>query len=429
MIFDLKRHLTNNIIGGCKAKYTRVDGMTAAMVTESGRIVLRIKDRVIVNIDAVAFGGDGVGRLDNFVVFVPFAAPGDQLEIEITRIKKKFAHGRILNIIRPSLQRVEPLCPYFQQCGGCCYQHLGYKDQLAIKKTQVADAFRRIGRILHPPVEDVIGSPMMYRYRGKAQYHAETESPKIKIGFLDTSGGRLIDIENCAIMEETINEQLRCLRENKKLHEDERELTIWSWPSSTGPVAGESVERTVKGKRFLVPRDGFFQANLFLTDRLVDEVCRLAAVEEHRNIVDAYCGSGLFSVFLAPFAGKVTGVEISENAVEHAGINAQHLGVENIEFICSDFEDALHKKLLPAVNETDLMVLDPPRAGCDAAILRAVADCAPKKIIYISCNPATQARDVKFFQECGYHLRSLLPLDMFPQTEHIEVIGLLERNY
>jgi tRNA/tmRNA/rRNA uracil-C5-methylase (TrmA/RlmC/RlmD family) len=382
---------------------------------------------VIVNIDAVAFGGDGVGRLDNFVVFVPFSAPGDQLEIEITRIKKKFAHGRILRMIRASSQRSKPLCAYYEQCGGCCYQHLNYKDQLAIKKKQVEDAFRRIGRISHPPVGDVIGSPMMYHYRGKARYHAETVSRKIKIGFLDTSGGRLIDIENCAIMEETINEKLHVLRENIKLRE--RELTIWSGPSSSGPTAGGSIERTVKGKRFLVPRDGFFQANLFLTERLVDEACRLAAVGEHRNIVDAYCGSGLFSVFLSPFAEKVTGVEISENAVEHARINAQHLGAENIEFICSGFEDALHKKLLPAGNETDLMVLDPPRTGCEATILRAVADWAPKKIIYISCNPATQARDVKFFQDCGYKLQSLLPLDMFPQTEHLEVIGLLERNY
>lgn len=421
MIFDLKRHLTNNIIGGCKAKYTRVDGIAAAMVTGSGRIVLRIKDRVIVKIDTVAFGGDGVGRLDNFVVFVPFSAPGDQLEIEITRIKKKFAHGRILNIIRPALQRVEPLCPYFEQCGGCCYQHLNYEDQLVIKKKQVEDAYRRIGRIPDPPVGDVIGSPMMYHYRGKAQYHSETVSRKIKIGFLDTSGGRLIDIENCAIMEETINEKLHTLRENKKLREGE--LTIWS-----GPAAGESVERTVNGRRFLVPRDGFFQANLFLTERLVDEVCRQAAVGQHRNIVDAYCGSGLFSVFLAPFAEKVTGVEISENAVEHAKINAQHLEAENIEFVCSDFEDALLKKLLPAGNETDLVVLDPPRTGCEAATLRAVAEWSPKKILYISCNPATQARDVKFFQEYGYTLRSLLPLDMFPQTEHIEVIGVLEAN-
>jgi tRNA/tmRNA/rRNA uracil-C5-methylase (TrmA/RlmC/RlmD family) len=382
---------------------------------------------VIVEIDAVAFGGDGVGRLDNFVVFVPFAAPGDQMEIEITRIKKKFAHGRILRIIRPSSQRTKPLCAYYEQCGGCCYQHLNYEDQLAIKKKQVEDAFRRIGGIPDPPVWDVIGSPMMYHYRGKAQCHAETVFQKIKIGFMDTTGGRLIDIENCAIMEETINDKLQALRENEKLRE--KELTIWSGPSSSGQTAGASVERTVKGKRFLVPRDGFFQANLFLTERLVDEVCRLAAVEQHRNIVDAYCGSGLFSVFLAPFAEKVTGVEISENAVEHARINAQHLEARNIEFICSDFEDALHKKLVPAGNETDLMILDPPRAGCEAATLKAIADWAPKKIIYVSCNPATQARDVKFFREFGYLLRSLLPLDMFPQTEHLEVIGLLERNY
>lgn len=387
---------------------------------------MKIKERAIVKIDTVAFGGDGVARLDNFVVFVPFSAPGDQLEIEISRIKKKFMRGRILRIAQASSRRVTPLCRYYGNCGGCCYQHLNYEDQLAIKKKQVEDSFRRIGRISHPPVLNPIGSPMMYHYRGKAQYHAEMISQKMKIGFLDISGSKLLNIERCEIMDETINEKLRILRESLSPHN--QNLTIWSGLSGSGPEAKESVERMVKGRRFLVPRDGFFQANLFLTDRLVDEVCRLADVNGYENIVDAYCGSGLFSIFLSRFAAKVTGVEISNHAVEHAKINAQNLGANNVKFICSDFEDALHKKLLPAGNETGLMVLDPPRTGCEATALKAVADWAPKKIIYISCNPATQARDVKFLLECGYDLRSLLPLDMFPQTEHIEVIGLLERN-
>lgn len=387
---------------------------------------MQIKERAIVKIDTVAFGGEGVGRLDHFVVFVPFSAPGDELEIEIIQIKKNYIRGRILRVIRASSLRVEPPCRYYEKCGGCCYQHLNYEDQLTMKKKQVEDAFQRIGKIPNPPVLNPVGSPMVYHYRGKAQYHIEIISKKMKIGFLDISGGKLIDIQNCLIMEETINDALRILREDEKTcHHD---VTIWSGLPGVGPEAKESVERIVKGKKFLVPRDGFFQANLFLTDRLVDEVCRLAAVDKNINIVDAYCGSGLFSIFLSHFATKVTGVEISESAVEHARINARNLRSGNVEFICADFEDALRKKLLPPGNETDLVVLDPPRTGCEMTTLKAIADWTPKKIIYISCNPATQARDVKFLHECGYRLRSFLPLDMFPQTEHVEVIGLLEQN-
>jgi len=396
------------------------------MIFKNRRINLQIKERAIITIDTVAYGGEGVGRLDRFVVFVPFSAPGDELEIEITQIKKNYIRGRILRVIRASLQRVKPPCRYYEKCGGCCYQHLNYDDQLTMKKKQVEDAFQRIGKITAPPVSSPVGSPMRYHYRGKAQYHIEIISEKMKIGFLDISGGKLVDIENCLIMEETINEELRILRNNEKTCH--HELTIWSRFSGTGLDMKESVERTVKGKKFLIPRDGFFQANLFLTDRLVDEVCRLAAVDRNKNIVDAYCGSGLFSIFLAQIATKVTGVEINESAVEHARINARNLGPENIEFICADFEDALRKKLLPPGNETDLVVLDPPRTGCEMTTLKAIADWTPKKIIYISCNPATQARDVKFLHKCGYRVRSLLPLDMFPQTEHIEVIGLLEQK-
>jgi tRNA/tmRNA/rRNA uracil-C5-methylase (TrmA/RlmC/RlmD family) len=217
IIFLFNTYLINKISPGCKEKYhSELTGDLAICYLHKRRIVLRIKDRAIVKIDAVAFGGEGVGRIDNFVVFIPFSAPGDELEIEITQLKKKFVRGKILKIITPSTLRAEPLCRYYEKCGGCCYQHLDYEYQLFIKKKQVQEAFWKIGKIAKPPVLEVIASPKAYNYRGKAQYHSEIISNRRETGFLDVSGGELVDIESCEIMEETINEKLRVLRESKR---------------------------------------------------------------------------------------------------------------------------------------------------------------------------------------------------------------------
>ena len=387
---------------------------------------MQIKDRVIIKIESIAFGGEGVGRIYNFVVFVPFAAPDDELEIEITQLKKKFVRGKILKIIKPSSMRVKPLCRYYKNCGGCCYQHLDYEHQLEIKKKQVQEAFWKIGKIEYPPVLEAVAAPKVYHYRGKAQYHAEAESRGWKIGFLDVSGGELVDITRCEIMEETINEKMRVLRENKQLrHNTEAQLTIWSDSFVDQASKKDSIVRVVKGEKFLVPRDGFFQANLYLTDQLIDEVCRLAATNEISTLVDAYCGSGLFSIFLAPYAKNVIGIEINEKSVKHAQINAENAGLKNVKFIHGDIENVLRREFLPLGYEISLIVLDPPRSGCEKAVLKAIVDLQAQKIIYVSCNPATQARDVKYLNECGYNLQSLLPVDMFPQTEHIEVVGFL----
>jgi len=389
---------------------------------------LRLKDRLTIKIESIAFGGDGVGRIDNFVAFVPFAVPGDELEIEITQLKKKFLRGRVLKIIKPSPFRVKPLCRYYEKCGGCCYQCLNYEHQLKIKKNQVEEAFWKIGKNPSPPVLEPIAASKIYHYRGKAQYHAKNTANGWKIGFLDVSGGRLVNIEHCEIMEETINEKINVLRENKHLRDIQNDqLTIWSDFFTAQENKKESIVRVVKGKYFLVPRDGFFQANLYLTDQLVDEVCRLAAIGEVDTVVDAYSGSGLFSVFLSPFAKNIVGIEVNEKSVKCALINARNADLQNVKFICGDVGDVLQKKIITSDEKISLIILDPPRSGCEEKVLKAIVDMQPLKIIYVSCNPATQARDFKYLNGYGYNLLSLLPIDMFPQTEHIEIIGLMER--
>lgn len=385
-------------------------------------------DRFTIKIEKIAFGGEGVGRIDNFVVFVPFAAPGDDLEIEIIRCKKKFARGRILEIIKASPVRVKPLCNYYGNCGGCCYQHIAYNEQLQIKKNQVYEAFLKIGKITAPPVLATTASPQSYHYRGKAQCHQIMTPGGSKVGFLDTSGGKIVDIERCEIMEETINEKIKLLRKNVLVRKErDSRLNVWAdLPGRQAKQRGQ-VLRRVKDKEFLIPAGGFFQNNLFLTPVLVDEVCRLALSGRMNTVIDAYCGCGLFSIFLAPLAKKIFGLELSPKAVQFARLNAEKEKIKNVTFVCGDAgEELLKKKFLSLSGRLDLLILDPPRLGCGESVLTAIAGLLPRRLIYISCNPATQARDVKFLKDTGYHLSLLQPVDMFPQTQHIEVIALME---
>lgn len=385
---------------------------------------MQIKDRFSLEIESVAFGGHGVGRSDGFVVFVPFTAPEDVVEIEIIERKKKFARGRLLRIIEPSRQRTQPLCRYYAHCGGCAYQHIAYEYQLQIKKKQVEGSFFKIGGISQPEVSEVIPSSLIYAYRGKAGLHAAKTAGGFRLGFMDVSGGRIVDIERCEIMDETINDQIREIRTKGDASFDNGDLIFWSGPRNDHD---DAVPRIVKGREFLVPRTGFFQANLRLTDRMVDEVRRLIGEEKRGTIIDACCGSGLFSIFLAPYASRMIGVEINEKSVSYARGNAKRQDMQNVEFVCGDIEDVLNDMV--RMNEViDLIVLDPPRTGLSKETLAAVSGLQPREIVYISCNPATQARDVKLLSGSGYGLESLQPLDMFPQTEHIEAIALLRRR-
>jgi 23S rRNA (uracil1939-C5)-methyltransferase len=388
---------------------------------------LRSKDHVILNIESIAFGGQGVGRIDNFVIFVPYAAPEDVLEVEIVEVKKKFARGRIMQIIQASPWREKPLCRYYGKCGGCDYQHIIYEEQLKIKTRQVREVFQRIGKIDEPPAAQTIASLRVYSYRGKAQLHNAITARGRKTGFMDISGGKIVDIDRCEIMEETINNKISLYRDNPEFAGTE-DVTIWSQNYSGEKEDEDFVLRLVKGREFLAARGGFFQANLYMTDRLVDEVCRLAGEKKLNTVVDAYCGSGLFSFFLSLYADNVIGIELSEQSVRYAQMNTAGCAARNVSFICGDVETVFREgKLLPEQG-IDLIVLDPPRAGCPETLLTEIAVRKPGKIIYVSCNPATQARDVKFLNGKGYNLLELLPLDMFPQTQHIEVLCLLIRK-
>jgi len=385
---------------------------------------MQMKERLNLKIESVAFGGDGVARHDGFVIFVPFTAAGDEVAVEVMQRKKNFARGRLVEILKPSPSRTDPLCPYFGRCGGCAYQHIRYAHQLDMKQRQVEDAFVKLAKVVHPQVQAVAESPQIYAYRAKATLHAVRTARDFKMGFMDISGGVVTDIERCAIMHETINDQIRLIRNGGATASGETDITLWAGHQDSG---GKDVVLKVKDREFMIPRDGFFQTNLYLTDRMVDEVCRLLKSRQINTLVDACCGCGLFSIFLAPFASRIVGVEIYEQSVSYARLNAANMDVRNAEFVCGDIGAVLGDMALRQ-DPVDAMILDPPRTGLGPEALAAISSIKPIDIVYISCNPATQARDVRRLYEAGYTLFHLQPFDMFPQTQHIETIALLGRR-
>jgi len=387
---------------------------------------LRAGEIVETAIGGSAFGGSGVGRVGPLVVFVPFAAPGDVVEVRIVKVKKRYLIGEIARILSPSPDRVEPLCPYFSRCGGCQYQHLSYEAQLRIKKGQVRETFERIGKIAAPPVRGIIPSPLPFNYRGKAEFHGIPAPGGFHLGFMDGSGGALVEVDRCAIIDESINTELANLRQRLALGNTpsgRRRYILWSgvpYPS------GAYVTRKIGTAELTVPGGGFFQGNLSLTETLVERVVEMCGPEESGRVLDACCGCGLFSLFVAPHVSEVIGVEISGAAVRCAARNAENLGITNARFHQGDVEAVL-TRLAGEGARFDTVLIDPPRTGCTAGTLAAIDRLWPGRIVYVSCNPATQARDIRRLIDAGFSLDTLQPIDMFPQTQHIEVIASLVR--
>lgn len=395
---------------------------------------IKVGNIIETRIHTVAFGGDGIGRIHNMVIFVPFTVDGDLVEVEITGVKKKYLRGKIKKILVPSPQRVEPRCPYFSECGGCQYQHILYEHQLEIKQRQVVESFERIGKLKIPFTKEILPSPESFGYRGKADFHvgfSRGQTPKI--GFMDVEGSKLVAVAQCELMEETINRALQDIRDalitgKTKIH-DEREI-IWSEICGEERVAGtpEHVTREVKGKSLIVPYKGFFQANFFLVDSLVDCVMEMGALAGSETVLDCYCGSGLFSFFLAGHVGQLYGIEIDGKSAKCARLNYKNYAISNAAVFRGDVKDVLRGEIIAREIDVDVVFLDPPRIGCGRDLLSDIVDLNPGKIIYVACNPATQARDVRYLTDKGFSLRALQPIDMFPQTKHIEVIAVLEKS-
>ena len=381
-----------------------------------------------ITIDSVAFGGQGVGRHGDLVVFVPFTVDGDEGLIEVAEVKKSYVRGALKTLTAFSPWRTEPPCAVYGRCGGCQYQHVTYDHQLALKRQHIQDAFARIGKFIRIPLRDIIPSPSPWHYRGKAEFHVtRTPDQTIVVGLARAASHEILDISHCEIVAPDINDDLVLLRRRvqatSKKKIDQREV-LWSSEGSAATPPGY-IGRMVKGRELLVPRRSFFQANRLLAETLLDVVLEMCALTGVETVIDSYCGSGFFSVFLVPGARIFYGIEFAGDAVRAADMNVKTAGFDQALFYEGDVGHVLKDVFVKARQRVDVLVLDPPRIGLGLAVLSTVTQLRPSRIVYVSCNPATMARDIHFLADHGYTLEVLQPLDMFPQTSHIEVVGLL----
>lgn len=344
-------------------------------------------------IDDIAFGGKGVGRAGGKAVFVPFVVPGERVTVKIRREKRRFAEAELVEVLETSLDRVTPSCPYFGRCGGCSYQHIGYERQLALKHRQVEETLRRLGGIPEPPMRAIIASRDRYGYRNRIRVHAAGGV----IGFYTWDNSTILDIDRCAIASREVNEGLARLRQRPLRDGDYTiaENDLGRFFEQTNPGAGTALRE------------------------LVGELISPGS----RCLVDAYCGAGAFGGYLAGRFDRVIGIEENGFAVAHARRNATKVE----EYIEGPVEAHLVGVLKECGSESTTLLLDPPAAGLAPRVIDAVLAGVPADLVYVSCNPATLARDLGRLSPV-YGVESVTPLDMFPQTAEIEVVVHMRRK-
>jgi tRNA/tmRNA/rRNA uracil-C5-methylase (TrmA/RlmC/RlmD family) len=373
---------------------------------------LQTGDKTSLSIDDIAFGGEGVGRVHSdegdLVVFIPFVLVGETVEAEVTEVKKNFARAKLLRVEKASPERVDAPCSYFGKCGGCQYQHIAYAEQLRIKQKQIADLFERVGKISRDVVAPVMPCPAPYGYRNRIMVRSQWNKPeqKLNIGFVRWDCGLVEDIEECAIAEPSLNEQL---------------LQVRAHPP---PKGGIKVVLRVQPENWELPPDSFFQNNFFLLPGLVDTARHFLRAGGAKHLADLYCGVGFFGIELSDSVETFIGVEYDRRAIRAAEQNALSRNITNGRFIPAKVEEVLPELLGQMAAERTAVILDPPRKGCGREILDLLRQTRPRQVIYVSCHPATMARDLNILcAESVFELLHVQPLDMFPQTQHVECVA------
>jgi tRNA/tmRNA/rRNA uracil-C5-methylase (TrmA/RlmC/RlmD family) len=365
-------------------------------------------DLVDLRINDIAFGGEGVGRVGEVVVFVPFVAQGELVQARITEVKSSFARASLVKVLEISPDRVTAPCQYFGICGGCQYQHIEYSAQLRLKKKQVSDLFQRIGGLDPSLVSDVAPCPATYGYRNRIMIRSQWDKFKkgLNIGYVRADCGLVVDIEECLIAEPALNERIKEVRAHPP------------------PKGGLKVVLRIPPEGWHVPPDSFFQNNFFLLPKMVEVVRESLAMAGTQHLADIYCGVGFFSIELSGAVHSFAGVELDQMAIKAARLNAARRGVTNGEFISGSAEEKLPDILARFDAGKTTVLLDPPRKGCYPAMLESLRNHVPAQIIYVSCHPATMARDLNVLcADNVFKVERVRPLDMFPQTAHIECVA------
>jgi 23S rRNA (uracil1939-C5)-methyltransferase len=438
-------------------------------------------------VDDLAFGGEGVGRLDGYVMFVRGGLPGDRLRVTVTEARGRYGRGVIDAILSPSPDRVDPPCPYFGRCGGCRLQHLAYPAQLAFKEKQVRDCLTRLGGLAPFELRPIVPAPEPYGYRNKMEFTVAEPGPAVGLHAAERYDV-VLDIERCLLQSDTMNALLEEVRSQARA----RGLSVWDQRSERGllrfvtlrhgrrtgeamvnlvvsapdvealmPVADglkarvpatasvllnvndrkasvavgteehlllgrDHITESLSGVTFQISASSFFQTNTVQAERLFEIVAEACALDGTETVMDLYSGTGAISLLLARRARHVYGVELSTAAIADATRNARVNDIDNCTFVAGEVRHVLPALMRDGVRAS-VVVADPPRAGFHPKALAALAGLAPSRIVYVSCNPATLARDVGDLARQGYRLEWVQPVDMFPQTPHIEAVARLSR--
>lgn len=382
-----------------------------------------------VRIENLTNEGNGVARVDGWVVFVPFALPGELVKCRIYRNHKNYSNADLVEVLESSAERVPTVCSLFGTCGGCQYQHLAYDKQIAWKRRQVEELLLHMAKIEHP-VLPVIASPTQYGYRSKItpHFHKPKDGAVAEIGFLRVgTRNSMVDVEQCPIAMPALNEQLTQVREAARAGSFKNGATLLMRATAKGVLtrADATAVEQVGAVKFEFQAGDFFQNNPFILPDFVAYAVEEAKASGARYLVDAYCGSGLFGISAAKEFQEVLGVELSETAVKKAAHNAEINGLANCRFIAADAREIFAQ--VPHPSSDTVVIIDPPRAGCSEEFLQQLFTFGPKRVVYISCNPATQMRDLVLFTASGYSLNKVQPFDLFPQTKHLECVMTLSK--
>jgi tRNA/tmRNA/rRNA uracil-C5-methylase (TrmA/RlmC/RlmD family) len=385
-------------------------------------------------IDTLTNLGDGLGRIDGWVVMVPFTLPGERIRARVYRNHKNYSQADLVEILEASMERKKPDCPLFGECGGCQYQHLTYEGQLKWKRQQVVELFQKgIGDGIE--VNETHPSPKKLNYRSKiTPHHQRPIDGKLRaIGFLHHSRRNyIIDVPQCPIATEWINTKLKHVRKEaqekaKENHKKGATLLLRDTGDAVVTDPKELVFTKVGSLQFQFKAGDFFQNNPFILEAFTNYAVRQAAADpEVEYLVDAYCGGGLFTLFASQHFKECAGVEINAYAVMLAKTNASANNITNCSFLQSPAEAIF--KGIPYPADKTAILMDPPRKGCDREFIDQLIAYSPKRIVYVSCDPATQVRDLKPVEEAGYQISAAQPFDLFPQTRHIENVVTLVKN-
>ncbi len=453
-----------------------------------------------VEITGVAAEGNSIARVDNMVVFVPYGAPGDIIDLKLDKKKKSFAQGHIERMIQPSPMRISPFCEHFGICGGCKWQHIPYKEQLRFKQQQVEDALTRIAKIELPEITPILGSKQTQCYRNKLEYtfsnkswltyeqiqHEEQFTDRNAVGFhIPGAFDKVLNINKCWLQDDLSNELRLFIREyalgkgysfydlraqhgllrtmmvritstgevmlivvfgedNHEAISDTMEAIKVKFPQITSLLyvinlkvndtigdqeiitysGRDYIEETMEGLRFRIGPKSFYQTNSLQAYELYKVARNFAKLTGEELVYDLYTGTGTIANFISRQCKKVIGIEYVPEAIEDAKLNSSVNNIDNTLFFAGDMKDVLTDSFIAEYGKPDVMVVDPPRAGMHEDVVKVILNASPKKIVYVSCNPATQARDLALL-DVSYKVTAIQPVDMFPHTHHVENVVAL----